>query len=571
MKLLRIIFSVLFASVLLNACQKDYSVENGLKAITTGTWQFTNGSTKYSGNMDTVYQTTAGSTNELFLIGTTTNGSQSFEMHLFADSFKVGTYKASAFQSSFTYSSTGKTIYQASQLIGEFVVNITSINNNNITGTFSGSALDSTNNLVQLTAGSFKSTFANGIINPSSSGVLGDSSGNCKPVIISGTYALGIPTSPSNTVQVQVTVVVPGVYTISTNTVNGISFSGTGTFSSVGPQNVLLFASGTPTKSGSTIFTLQYGNSQCAFTLNILGNSTGTLGSTAGSCTSFTFTGTYQQGIVFNIGNTVTIQVNVTTPGAYNISSNLVNGVSFSGSGIFTNTGVQNVILTGTGTPQNPGLQDFSITYGTSTCGFPIIFLPPVGASNDYFPLSLNSNWPYSLVGGTTSDSLSRAVINYSPTISAETYQTITQNTVPPSGVIDSFYYRKDGLGNYYEYVDFRKILGFDNSTGSEFIFLKDNIGSTGTWTTPNITGTIGGVPISGYVQMTILGKGPVTINPYNFPDVIKVEYDYYITGNPTPALTQQRWFAKNVGEIYFSSNFGGVNTVYQVGNYQIF
>jgi hypothetical protein len=301
--------------------------------------------------MDTVYQIKAGITNELFLIGTTSDGSQAFTMHLFADSFKIGTYMASAFQTSFSYSSSGKAIYQAGQLTGEFVVNITSINNNAIAGTFSGAALDSLNNIVQLTSGSFNSTFSMGSVNPSSTGVFGDSSGNCKPVTFLGTYAQGIPTTSSNTVGVSVTVTVPGPYTISTNTVNGVSFSRSGTFAITGPQNVILYATGTPTIAGNEVFTLQYGNSQCAFPLQVLGNAVGTLGSTAGACTSFILNGTYQQGVAFNTGNTVQVQVNITTPGSYQINTDSVNGVRFSGSGIFPTTGIKNVTLTGTGTP----------------------------------------------------------------------------------------------------------------------------------------------------------------------------------------------------------------------------
>lgn len=572
MKHLRIIFSIFAASLILNACKKEYSVENAFKTTTSGTWQFSNGTTKYSGNMDTVYQTTAGGTNELFLIGATADGGQTFSMHLFADSFKVGTYKASAFQSSFTYSSPGKNIYQASQLIGEFVVNISSINNNTIVGTFSGAALDSANNIIQLTSGSFTSTFANGSVNPSSTGVLGDSSGNCKPVTFLGTYAAGIPTTSSNTVGVSVTVTAPGPYTISTNTVNGVSFSRSGTFAITGPQNVILYATGTPTVVGNAVFTLQYGNSQCSFSLQVLGKSVGTLGSTADACTSFTLNGTYQQGIPFNAGNTVQLQVNVTTPGSFQISTDSINGVKFSGFGIFPTAGLYNVTITGTGTPIDMGLQNYSVTYGTSICGFPITFLPQVAASGDYFPLSLNSNWTYDLVGGSTANQITYKVINYAPTIGAESYLTIQQSQTQTNVITDSLYYRKPG-GDYYEYIDFSKYLGFEHPVESEFIFLKDNVGATSTWNSPTITGTIGGVVVSGYAKMTILAQAvAVTSIPgYNFPDVIKVQYQYFITGNPNPILTQERWFAKNQGEIYFSSNDGTATSVYEVTNYQVF
>jgi hypothetical protein len=573
MKLLRIIGSFLFVMVLMNACQKEYSIENGNKGVAKGNWQFNNSSALYKGDMDTIYQISSGSTNELFLVGVSTNGTQHFEMHLFADTFKIGTYKASAFQCSFFYSSsTGETIYEASQLIGEFVVNVTALDDKHIEGTFSGTALDSTSNSVQLTAGSFNSTFAGGIINPPSSGVLGDSAGNCKPVTIGGTYAQGIPTTNANTLQVQVTVTTPGSYEISTNTVNGVSFSRAGTFAVAGPQNVLLFASGTPTTSGNSLFTLTYGNSQCAFTLNVSGDATGALGSNAGACTSFAFNGTYQQDIPMNIGNTVTVEVNVATPGAYTISSDSVNGVRFSGSGIFSATGVQSVALTGNGTPIDAGVQNYIVAFGTSTCGFGLTFLPAAAASDDYFPLSLNSNWTYELAGGSASDDITTKVIGYSPTIGGQSYQVMQGIETQSSTVADSFYFRKPG-GDYFQYVDFSQTFGFDQYVGSEFVFLKDNVGVLQTWSTPNISGTIGGNPVSGHVEMEILDKAvPVTSIPgFNFPDVIKVQYQYFITGITNPILTQERWFAKNTGEIYFSSSDGTSSKIYQVTAYQVF
>ncbi|MEO9021437.1 MAG: hypothetical protein ABI237_01710 [Ginsengibacter sp.] len=572
MKLFRIILSFIVVATTLNACQKEYSVEQGNKQITVGTWEFANGSSKYSGNMDTIFQVSAGGINELFLIGNTKDGTQSFQMHLYADSFKVGTYKASAFQSSFIYtSSAGKTIYLASQLIGEFTVNITAISHGNIEGNFSGSAKDSSGNITQIDNGKFKSTFASGSVNPSSAGVLGDSSGNCKPVTFFGDYAAGIPVNNSNAVQVQVTVTIPGAYTITTNTVNGLSFSKSGTFEVIGPQNVLLTASGTPTTVGNNNFILYYGNSQCAFTVNILGAGTGTLGVGGGNCTSFILAGTYQQGIDFNTGNTVQIQVNAATPGSYHISSDTVNGVSFSGSGILGTVGVHNVLLTGKGTPTNSGLQNFLVTYGSSTCSFPVTFISAVAASDDYFPISLNSNWSYNLINGDPSDSITYTSINYSPTKGGKVYQAF-QETISDHSVTDSFYYRKPG-GDYYQYANFSNYFGFDQYVGSEFIFLKDNVGVSATWNSPTINGSISGIPISGYIKMTILAKGvPVTSIPqFTFPDVIKVQYEYFINGIPTPILTQQRWFAKNSGEIYFSSDNGATSSEYEVSGYQAF
>src|SRR5665647_2671524 len=242
MKLFKIILAIFVTSVLFSACKKEYSIENGGLKLIVGNWEFTDSARTYKGNMDSAFIVTTGATKELHLNGTSSDGSQNFNMVLYADSFNIGSYKASLFQSSFDYTTTAKTIYQANQLVGEFIVNITSISSSLITGTFSGSALDSTNTITNITLGKFKSTLGGQSSAPTSSGVLGDSSGNCKPVILNGVYTQGMVMTAANTVQVQVTVAVPGTYSIFTNSVNGITFSNTGTFANAGPQNVIHYS-----------------------------------------------------------------------------------------------------------------------------------------------------------------------------------------------------------------------------------------------------------------------------------------------------------------------------------------
>ncbi|MGH2563886.1 MAG: hypothetical protein ACRDE5_05205, partial [Ginsengibacter sp.] len=272
MKLIKI--SILFfgAAILLYACRKEYSLEGGSLKIPSGAWEFKDSLIQYLGNMDSAYIVSGGSLNtkELNFVGHSNDGSQIFQLHLYADTFKVGVYKASLFESSFEYSTATKSIYTASQLIGEFIVNITSYNNNFISGTFTGKALDSLGNSKLLTNGKFSSTIGGSSSNGTSTGVLGDSSGNCKPVTLSGIYSQGIMLTAANTVQVQVTVASPGTYTITTNTVNGITFSKTGTFTSTGVQNVTLTGAGIPTNSGVQNFTLSYGNSQCGFSITFM-------------------------------------------------------------------------------------------------------------------------------------------------------------------------------------------------------------------------------------------------------------------------------------------------------------
>ena len=576
MKHIKIALYFFLSIVLLNACQKEHSQEGNGLVVPTGTWQFNDNTQLFAGNVDSAYidSTSSLNTKILHLIGTSLDGSQSFNLELYASSFTTGTYKASLFQSTFQYSASGSNLYQVSQLIGEFLVTITSLSNTQISGTFSGSAMNASNTIKQLTNGKFTSTFSNSANSGGvSSGVLSDSSGNCKPIILAGTYTQGIALTSANTVQVQVTVATAGTYSIKTNTVNGVAFSKTGTFTSTGVQIVILTGSGTPSNSGAQSFTLSYGNSQCGFTINFMLPASGTLGAVGGSCTSFAYAGSYQQGILLDTSNTVQIQVNVATTGNYNITTNTSNGVLFSKAGTFTVTGVQTIFLTGSGTPINAGPQNFTVTFGTSNCTFQIIFSQGVTPSGDYFPLTLNSNWTYNLAGGTSSDSIHTAVISYSPTFGSNTYKTIAAYDVPSTGAFDSAYYRKPG-GDYYQYVDFSNITLFDQTTAGEYIFLKDNVASGTTWTSPNISGTITGVSVTAFIKMTIIAKAvPVSIATFNFPDVIEVKYEYFITGNPTALETDERWFAKNVGEIHDDIDINNISIreTYDIGMYHIF
>lgn len=97
-----------------------------------------------------------------------------------------------------------------------------------------------------------------------------------------------------------------------------------------------------------------------------------TLVSSGTTCGNLTIQGNYSVGAPLVNTNTVSIQVNVTTVGKYSISTGMTNGYAFSATGTFTTTGLQNVVLQGTGTPVNAGSNLFGLVAGNSACGFTI-------------------------------------------------------------------------------------------------------------------------------------------------------------------------------------------------------
>ena len=80
-----------------------------------------------------------------------------------------------------------------------------------------------------------------------------------------------------------------------------------------------------------------------------------TLIGSPGTCSSAVVSGFYIEGRATDSSNTLQVNVQVTTTGNYNIMTTPVNGISFSASGKFTDTGFHAVKLICTGTPQAPG------------------------------------------------------------------------------------------------------------------------------------------------------------------------------------------------------------------------
>jgi hypothetical protein len=116
-------------------------------------------------------------------------------------------------------------------------------------------------------------------------GTLKDTSGNCLPAVVVGTYYEGVIPGDTNYVQVQVNAFTTGSYSISTDIQNGLQFSATGVFNNTGINTVKLKTSGTPVNIASTNYNVTFDGNTCVFTVNVK-DSTGTgLGGNTGGTT----------------------------------------------------------------------------------------------------------------------------------------------------------------------------------------------------------------------------------------------------------------------------------------------
>ncbi len=403
---------------------------------------------------------------------------------------------------------------------------------------------------------------------------LNSTAGSCTGATPAGSYAVGVALNSSNTVPLSINVTTIGTYTI-TATTGGMTFSATGTFAAPGAQTVTLLGSGTPTTAGANTFPLTAGSSSCSFIVTVGNASVGTLGGQPGACTPFTVNGTYSAGVVLSGTNTIQIQANVTTAGVYSITTNTVNGMTFSASGTFAVTGVQPVTLTGTGTPTAAGTFSFTVTYGSSTCTLSVT----VGAAViDYFPRTVNSNWSYEF-DDVFDDSLLSKVI--SPTHSAlgNTYN-IFMGTIDPT-TTDTFGYFRKNAGQYFRYTNLADYLSFDDDQYVEFIFIKDDQATGHVWYTPGYNGTLGGTAVQIRIKFTILQKDvPVTVQGVTYQNTIVVEekYEANVGGVWTSLDTvfgyYKDYYSRNIGWIkdeYFDGSGSTPTGVMEVRRYVVF
>jgi hypothetical protein len=137
-------------------------------------------------------------------------------------------------------------------------------------------------------------------------------------------------------------------------------------------------ASGTPTARGNFDYTMNAnGNTACSFNVPVNGPAEFTLDGSPNACSLATVAGDYSKGSPLTGTNTVTVKANVTATGAYTITTSTVDGFSFSASGTFSATGVQSVVLKGSGTPSEAGTFSFTPQAGATGCSFDITVVQP--------------------------------------------------------------------------------------------------------------------------------------------------------------------------------------------------
>ncbi len=318
-----------------------------------------------------------------------------------------------------------------------------------------------------------------------------DFNNNCLPPNIGGTYIAGKNFNDSNYIEVLVHISKPGIFIISSDSVNGYSFKGSGNIKDTGLVLVRIPGSGKPLTGGTNIVTIFFDSTFCTIPISVLaaGNlASFTLQGSPNACMNDTLSGGYVKGGTLDTSNKIKISVQVTTPGNYSVSTNKVNGYSFSGSGTFTSTGIQTITLTASGTPLNAGTDVFTVTAGTSTCTFSVTVLTAVTVTNnDHFPLTHNSFWVYDDLFH-AGDSIKHTVID-TITINNRLYSIMKEEVKIVGPFL--YYYRK-AVDNYYEYCIADKYTGSFAFATPQYVdlnFLQENLSSGASWSSQEFSG----------------------------------------------------------------------------------
>ena len=423
----------------------------------------------------------------------------------------------------------------------------------------------------------------------SSGSLQSDSSGKCLPKTVQGIYEVGtVLVVATNYIDVQVNVKTAGTYRVYSDTVNGIFFQAKGSFATAGLNTVRLAANGTPLTAGINNFTITYDSTKCVIPVTILARGGAvdaqyTLDGAPDTCMSYVVSGDYKAGILLTVANTVVINVNVTVLGTYTITTQVSNGITFSGSGLFTNLGKQPVTLTATGTPGVEGNTNIPVTFGTSSCSF----IVAVTSSVDYFPRTAASNWSYQFDGNPNDSLLLRAKPG-TVTIAGNAY-TVFEASDSAAGVFfDYGVYRRSGA-NYHTYTDLGAYFGLDSAANLDYIFLKDDVAVNTSWQTTPVDGTVtdtSGIvyPVSIRIVFTIEQKDvPITVGGTSYPNTIVVLEKYEVFNGATwtdaTALIGyvKNYFARGVGLIKLDDYYQPgnpnppVNYVQDIRRYQVF
>ncbi|HEU0065441.1 MAG TPA: hypothetical protein VFQ58_10430 [Flavisolibacter sp.] len=300
-----------------------------------------------------------------------------------------------------------------------------------------------------------------------------------------------------------------------------------------------------------------------------------------GNCLDKVVNGNYVVGHTLTDSNYISVSLFVQTKGVYSIFTDSVNGYSFKATGSFATTGLVTVRLKGSGKPASAGTDDFLIQFDSTSCPVSVTVSDSTGGTgqtggtsgSDHFILTPNSHWDYDEYS--LADSIRRTVAGQG-TANGKTYQVFIDSDY--SGPLDTLAFRKSG-SDYYQYArsDVYSFASFDNPQPTELNFLKENLSTGQSWTSPDYSGTMNGQNAKiHYVFTCTNANATASYNGLTFSNVYQVTTRAMLSIFGSPFTDEQvlitNYYAKGVGLIYQSFEVSGQKEEeFIIKHYQVF
>ncbi len=189
----------------------------------------------------------------------------------------------------------------------------------------------------------------------------------CTGITPYGVYIKRLPLDMSYYISVEINVTTAGSYTISSDTLNGYYFYKQAFFFNTGLQHTNVPGFGNPVDAQRDEFTLTYGNNECPFNVDVIGDASGEL------ICSVNLVGTYfNPAALDGSTNYIEIDLNFLSSGNWSVTTDELNGYSFSGAGSVVTSGNHRITIVASGLPANIQTDEFTITLSNSTATCPV-------------------------------------------------------------------------------------------------------------------------------------------------------------------------------------------------------
>jgi len=270
----------------------------------------------------------------------------------------------------------------------------------------------------------------------------------CTGAVPVGTYVAGTLLTAANTITLNVNVTVIGTWSVTTApAMNGIIFSGSGTFTATGAQTIVLTGSGTPTAAGTHTFTVTGGTATCTFTATTTAPIPDYFPRTAFSNWSYQFDGDPDDSLlIYVIAPTKTINGNTYNLFFYN------DGVGVDSFGYYRRAGADYFEWIDMGTfvgLDDPYWMEYTFLKDNQTVGgtwTSASFSGQVTPTPPATPFSATLRWEFTILGQNVSQIVNGTTYTNVIKVKQELKQEIAPGSWALAAYFDCYYARDKGL-----------------------------------------------------------------------------------------------------------------------------